>query len=101
MSVRQHWLSVQFMGEPMMSTEFQKGAWTQDQSPRRAKSPEENKCEHACLLLALGGEEIRPVLTETLSQSGSQEILRTHQAGMDMGPPTRAKKQRKGCLGKS
>lgn len=95
MSIRQRWHSVQFMGEPMMSTDFQKGAWRQGQSPRRTKSPEESKCEHACLLLALGGEEIRPVLIETLNQSGSQEILRTHQAGMDMGPPTRAKKQRR------
>ena len=63
-----------------------------DQSLRWAKSPGENKCEHACLLLALRREEVKPVLIETLNLSGSQGILRTHQAGTDMG---------EGCLGKS
>ena len=75
--------SAQFMGGPMMTTEFQKGIWGQEKSPRRPKSPEESKCEKVCLLLALGWQEIKPVLTETLKHSGSQEILRTHQAGMD------------------
>lgn len=41
-------------GWAMMTTEFQKGIWGQEKSPRRPKSPEESKCENVCLLLALG-----------------------------------------------
>lgn len=95
-TLRQGLLSAQSMGGwgwgAGMTAEFQKGIWGQGKSLRRARIPEENKCENMCPLLAPRWQEIKSVLTETLKHSGSQEILRTHRAGMDTG----TKKQRLG-----
>lgn len=63
--------------------------WRWQQSLREAKSPEDRRYENACLLLTLGPQEMKPVLTETLNHPRSQEILRTPQGG----PNTKASTQ--------
>lgn len=71
----------------MMTTQFQRDVETATVT-EKGQSPEEGRYENVCLLLALGPQEMKPVLTETLNLPRSQEILRTHQCGTNTRAPT-------------